>query len=429
MPPGPPRHWPPRRGATLVLLAAAAALVAACSGEEEADGGAPQGATAEARASANDAGVDHDTDRFAERPPEAGGLGGSGADAPDWPWERAAAGEDVPAEVPLEEIVEGGPPPDGIPPIDDPVLEPVEEAADWLEPEDPVMVVEHAGEVRGYPLAILTFHEIVNDELGGEPVVVTYCPLCNSGLVFDAEIDGQVLDFGTSGRLWRSNLVMYDRDSRSLWSQFSGEAIVGDRVGQELDRLPMQMVGFAELAERWPDAAVLSRDTGHERPYGRNPYSGYEDGDPFLFDGETDGPLAQMDRVVAAGGDEDPLAVPLERLAEDRVVRTTIADDPVAVLWAPGAASALDDADLADGRDVGQTGVFDARADGRELTLRPGQEDGRFVDDETGSTWTVTGEAIDGELAGTQLERRAHDDTFWFVQHAFRPETRLVDGS
>ena len=411
--------------ATTGLLVLAGLVLAACTGSEGPGSGLT---TSEALAEAGDTGVDHDTDRFAERPPEAGGLGAADADAPDWPWERAAGGEDVPAEVPLDEIVSGGPPPDGIPPIDDPVFESVDEADDWLEANDPLMVVDHNDEVRGYPLAVLTFHEIVNDELGGDPVVVTYCPLCNSGLVFDAEVDGQVLDFGTSGRLWRSNLVMYDRDSRSLWSQFTGEAIVGDRVGQQLERLPMQMVGFAELADRWPDAPVLSRDTGHERPYGQNPYSGYEDGDPFLFDGETDEALAQMDRVVAAGEDDDPLAVPWDRLTEEQVVHTDIGGEPVVVLWAPGAASALDDATISDGQEVGQTGVFDAEVNGRELTFAPADdEDGRFVDEQTGSTWRITGEAVDGQLAGTQLERRNHDDTFWFVQHAFRPETRVVD--
>lgn len=348
-------------------------------------------------------------------------------DPPEWPWERAAAGEEVEQAVSLAEIRSGGPPPDGIPPIDEPRFESVEAAGEWLAERDPVMVVEAGGQVRGYPLAILTFHEIVNDTVGGRNVVVTYCPLCNSGLVFSREVEGETVSFGTSGRLWNSNLVMYDRATRSLWSQFTGEAIVGVRTGAELERLPMQIVALGEFADRWPEAPVLSRDTGHDRPYGTNPYAGYEGGSPFLFDGETGGPLAQMDRVVATGGDADPVAYPWERLERERVVHDVVAGQRIVVWWAPGAASAVDSRDISEGAEVGQTGVFAAEADGQPLTFAPAEADGRFVDDATASTWTVTGEAVDGPLAGTQLDRLAHDDTFWFTQHAFRPDTRVQD--
>ena len=348
---------------------------------------------------------------------------------PAWPWDLAAEGEEVPASVPLEEIRPGGPPPDGIPPIDDPVFESVTDASEWLEPQDPVLVVDHGGQARAYPLAVLTYHEIVNDVIAGDPVLVTYCPLCNSGLVFDPVVDGEVLDFGTSGRLWHSNLVMYDRATRSLWSQFTGEAIIGERLGADLERLPMQMVALSEFEARWPDGAVLSRDTGHSRPYGDNPYVGYDSSDsPFLFDGDTDGSLPQMARVVTTGGDGDPVAYPWEALERERVIADVVDGDPAVVLWAPGTASALDSASISDGEDIGAAGVFRSAVDGDELSFDP-EGDERFRDAETGSTWTVLGEAVDGPLAGTQLERMTHDDTFWFVQHAFRPETRVEDPS
>ena len=349
------------------------------------------------------------------------------SEPPEWPWDLAEAGVDVPASVPLEEIRSGGPPPDGIPPIDDPVFESVAEADEWLEPREPVQVFELGKDVRAYPLAILTFHEIVNDVVDGEPVVVTYCPLCNSGLVFERTIDGEVLDFGTSGRLWNSNLVMYDRATRSLWSQFTGEAIVGERLGQELERLPMQIVSWDEYRTSWPDGQVLSRDTGHNRPYGENPYSGYDSSaSPFLFNGETGGPLPQMERVVTLGGEEDPVAYPLSLLAEQRVITDDVAGEPIVVLWSPGTASALDTRDIPKGKDVGATGVFRPSVDGQELTFEPhGEED--FRDMQTNSTWTVLGKAVAGPLQGEQLERVAHDDTFWFVQFAFRPETRVVE--
>ncbi|CAN5178092.1 DUF3179 domain-containing protein [soil metagenome] len=358
-----------------------------------------------------------------------GSAGEPSGSPPPWPWDRAAAGQDVPASVPLEEIRSGGPPPDGIPPIDAPVFEGVAAASGWLQPRDPVLVVDLAGEARAYPLAVLTYHEIVNDVVAGEPLVVTYCPLCNSGLVFERTVDGEVLDFGTSGRLWNSNLVMYDRATRSLWSQFTGEAIVGDRLGTRLERVPMQIVALSEFAERWPDGRVLSRDTGHDRPYGTNPYAGYDSAkSPLLFDGETGGALAQMARVVTTGGQVDPVAVPWKALQRERVVADTVDGEPVVVLWAPGTASALDSAAISEGEDIGAAGVFRPVAEGRELTLVPDGDD-RFRDEETASIWTVLGEAVDGPLAGTQLERVAHDNTFWFVQYAFRPDTRVVDPS
>ena len=349
------------------------------------------------------------------------------SEPPEWPWDLAEAGVDVPASVPLEEIRSGGPPPDGIPPIDDPVFESVAEADEWLEPQEPVQVFELGKDVRAYPLAILTFHEIVNDVVDAEPVVVTYCPLCNSGLVFERTVNGEVLDFGTSGRLWNSNLVMYDRATRSLWSQFTGEAIVGERLGQELERLPMQIVSWDEYRTSWPDGQVLSRDTGHNRPYGENPYSGYDSSaSPFLFNGETGGPLPQMERVVTLGGEEDPVAYPLSLLTKKRVIADEVAGEPIVVLWSPGTASALDTSDIPQGKDVGATGVFRPSIDGQDLTFEPhGKED--FGDMQTNSTWTVLGKAVAGPLQGEQLERVAHDDTFWFVQFAFRPETRVVE--
>jgi hypothetical protein len=351
------------------------------------------------------------------------------SEPPPWPWELEAAGETVPSSVPLSEIRSGGPPPDGIPPIDDPVFESVEDADDWLEPQSPVLVIDLGGDARAYPLAILTFHEIVNDVVDDRPVLITYCPLCNSGLAFERTLGGEVLSFGTSGRLWNSNLVMYDRDTRSLWSQFTGEAIVGTRLGDTLERLPLQIVSWQQFLNDWSDGQVLSRDTGHNRDYGRNPYTGYDTSSrPFLFDGDTGGPLPQMERVVTTGGDDDPVAYPLTALQDVRVILDDVADDPVVVWWTPGTASALDRASIDAGADVGATGVFCRSVDGQELTFTPDGDD-RFIDAETGSTWTVLGIAVDGPLAGTQLERIPHDDTFWFVQFAFRPETRVEGGS
>jgi hypothetical protein len=335
--------------------------------------------------------------------------------------------------IPLEEIVSGGPPPDGIPPIDDPVYESVGDAAGWLGDDSPVMVVDVDGAVRAYPLAILTWHEIVNDTVGGVPLVVTYCPLCNSALVFERTVDGpdgeELLDFGTSGRLYLSNLVMYDRQHQNLWTQFEGEGVVGERfLGTQLTRVPAWLFGFAELLELHPDAQVLSRDTGFDRDYGRNPYTGYdaEDQDPFLFRGELDARFPPMTRLVGLADGDDAVAITLDHLTEQRTVEAELADRTVVVLWSPGQASALDTASIDAGRDVGQTAAFIAELGGQHITLEASGTDGRFVDADTGSAFDLRGRALDGPLEGQLLQPIPHDDTFWFVWVAFRPDTELI---
>jgi len=351
-------------------------------------------------------------------------------EARQWHWNQPDC---LPASsIDLEQIVDGGPGPDGIPPLDAPQFESLEAAARWLEPSSPVMVVELGGEVRAYPLAILTWHEIVNDELAGTPLAITYCPLCNSALVFERTVDGpdgpEVLDFGTSGRLYQSNLLMYDRQHRNLWSQFEGESVVGERfLGTRLKRLPAWLLGFGQAAELHPDATFLSRETGWNRDYGRNPYTGYDrvDGSPGLFLGDPDTTLPPMTRLVGLQRDEAATAILLDHLAQQRVVEVELDGHPVVVLWAPGQSSALDERQIDDGRDVGQTAAFEAELDGQPLDLRPGSQPGRFIDRTTGTVFDLRGRAMSGPLRGN-LTPVLHDDSFWFVWVAFRPGTEVV---
>lgn len=204
------------------------------------------------------------------------------------------------ALVPLDEIISGGPPPDGIPAIDRPAFVTPAVADAWLEGAEPVLALQVGGDARAYPLQILMWHEIVNDVVGGKPVAVTYCPLCNSGLVFERVVDGATLDFGTSGKLYKSDLLMYDRQSHSLWAQMEGRAVVGDRAGTRLGRLPANTISYEDFKAIFPRGTVLSRETGHRRAYGRNPYEGYDhpDGRPFLFRGQPDPRRPAMERVV-----------------------------------------------------------------------------------------------------------------------------------
>ena len=193
--------------------------------------------------------------------------------------------------IPLDEIVSGGPPKDGIPAIDRPRYVPVAEARAWLRDKEPVLVVEGGSVVRAYPYQVLIWHEIVNDDVAALPLAVTYCPLCNTALVFRREHGGRILDFGTTGRVRHSDLVMYDRQTESWWQQATGEAIVGELAGERLEAYPARTASWREFRESHPQGEVLSRETGFDRPYGRNPYVGYD---------RRSGPIAPV--LPAQGG-------------------------------------------------------------------------------------------------------------------------------
>ena len=331
--------------------------------------------------------------------------------------------------VPYNELFSGGPPRDGIPPIDSPRFESTESADQWIEDLEPVILLDHMGEVRAYPLQILTWHEIVNDEIAGDPIAVTFCPLCNTALVFlRPTIEDVILTFGTSGNLRYSDLVMWDRQTESWWQQFTGEAIVGDLTGTRLDSLPAAIVSWADFKSKHPDALVLSIETGFQRSYGRNPYAGYDNINslPFAFVGDLDAQLPAMARVVGISlEDGQGGAFSLDVLRENQVLNETLGELPIVLFWKSGTASALDSGSIAAGRDIGTSGVFSARINGRVLTFSA-VDDGLFRDQETGSTWDIFGEALAGSLAGSKLFPLPHHDTFWFAWAAFIPEGELT---
>ncbi len=328
------------------------------------------------------------------------------------------------------EVLSGGPPPDGIPPIDDPQFVDVAAADAWLNDPEPVLVVQVGDDVRAYPIQILMWHEIVNDTVGGEPLAVTYCPLCNSAITFRRVVRGVEVTFGTSGNLYNANLVMYDRATESLWNQLDGRAVIGLLTGEELERLPSVMISWADVKATHPDAKVLDRDrTGYRRNYGTNPYTGLDDpnGQPFLFRGDVDVRAKAMQRIVAIENGKAAVAWALDAISGDgpTVTPGAFAGDPLVIFWEPGQSSALDTSDIADGRDVGNVGVFSPVVDGQELTFRV--DDAGFVDDQTGSRWDIFGEATSGPLSGTRLVPITFVRTFWFSWAAFRPDTDLIE--
>ena len=330
--------------------------------------------------------------------------------------------------VPYDEFLSGGVPRDGIPPLDEPRFESIADADTWLEDVQPVVALEINGAARAYPLAILTWHEIANDHLGGVPVSVTFCSLCNSAVAFDRRVGDATLDFGVSGNLRNSDLVMWDRQTESWWQQLTGEGIVGVYAGYRLDLVPAQLVSWRDFKDAFPNADVLSRETRHRREYGRNPYGGYDrvDQSPFLFDGRPDDRLLPMERVAALTIDGMPLAFPFMTLEEERAINYVANERNIVVLFQPGTASALDQSRIAESRDVGSTGVFEAGLDGQKLTFRLGADG--FTDNETGSVWNVLGQAVSGPLAGQSLTPVVHGNHFWFAWAAFAPETEIYRG-
>ncbi|MFQ5535509.1 MAG: DUF3179 domain-containing protein [Sphingomonadales bacterium] len=253
--------------------------------------------------------------------------------------------------VPLDEIVGGGPPKDGIPSIDRPVFAPLSDI-EGLADAEPVITVEIKGYTRAYPLRILIWHEIVNDEIAGVPVAVTYCPLCDSAIVFDRRVDGQVLEFGTTGKVRHADLVMYDRQTESWWQQFVGEAIVGEMTGAVLKMIPARVESVARFRERGPRGLVLVPSRMGLRQYGASPYADYDTRRrplPHFFQGAYPKGIAPMARVVRIGRH----AWPLKRLRKEQ----RIEHGNLILTWAAGQNSALDEREIIRGRDIGNVVV------------------------------------------------------------------------
>ena len=333
--------------------------------------------------------------------------------------------------IDLSDLRAGGPPKDGIAALRGAGVNFVAaaEADEWLDDEEPVIALEVNGEARAYPLQILIWHEIANDVIGGVPVVVTFCPLCNTAIVLDARVDGEPREFRVSGLLRHSDLVMYDREEESLWQQVTGEAIVGVHTGKRLTLLPSQIVAWGDFKEAFPGARVLSRDTGHSRDYGRNPYVGYDRvGSRTLFPVDfDDGRLDAKERVLTVELNGEAVAFPFSALSARVVIEAVVGGEAIVAFWQPGALSALDADFIIGSRNVGSAGAFSPLIGSERLTFEG--RDGAIVDAGTGSTWSVLGRAISGPLQGRALEGVVSGNHFWFAWSIFEPQTRVVTGS
>jgi hypothetical protein len=333
--------------------------------------------------------------------------------APGAAGQRSNNSQEIKHIVPLDQIVSGGPPPDGIPSIDNPKFLSVVDASKFLKDSDLVVGLTVNGQTKAYPLLILVWHEIINDKLGGVPVAVTYCPLCFTTQVFNRTISGHVVEFGTSGKLYNNNLVMYDRLSGSLWSQALGEGIVGTHAGESLKRIAFDLAYWKDWKQLYPNSMVLSTDTGFTRPYGVDPYGDYYTSDQLFFPiSNVDKRLGLKETVVGLGNEGQYKAYVLHQIDTSKVINDKVGNKSI-VLFSlyPRMVRA-----------------YVPIIDGQTLDFQYNTTANKITDKQTGSEWNFDGLTVNGQMKGKQLNRLPFDEGFWFEWAAFHPQTRIYPG-
>ncbi|WP_299292126.1 DUF3179 domain-containing protein [Nitrosopumilus sp.] len=313
--------------------------------------------------------------------------------------------------IPLDKIKGGGPPKDGIPSIDNPVFANVS-GSQFMSDSDTVIGLEINGEAKAYPLFILVWHEIVNDKVGGTPVSVTYCPLCYTNQVFERVIDDREVEFGTSGKLYNSNLLMYDRLTDSYWSQALGLAVKGELTGYQLDLVPFDVITWGDWKKLHPDTLVLTTDTGHIRSYATDPYGSYYTEPRIMFPVEhSDDRLHPKEIIIGFSINGIYKAYPQNDIESSGLINDSVGETSLMLV------SFFSE----------NSRAFDRTINGQTLEFE--MIDGEIVDLSTNSVWNYDGLAISGEMKGEQLERLPIEPGFWFEWVAFHPDTLVYGDS
>ena len=307
--------------------------------------------------------------------------------------------------------------------ITEPRYETIEQADGWVSGNEPVLAAFAGGQARAYPLRLLIWHEAVNDWLGGSPLLVTYCPRCNSAAVFERSAGTLTPKFGAASVLRSENRILFDEGTESWWQQASGESIAGEFAGLRLRPAESALISWDDFKHTYPEGTILSQSSGFDLDYEFNPYFNVDFSQPPPSTGETDPRLPPRARVLGLLSDSGALAFPFSAFDLSPAANVTVGGTPVAVFWQRGTSSPLSSANVAQGRDVGAAVAFDARLEERRLTFRA--ERGAFLDEQTGSTWSITGEALNGPLAGSRLNVFPHVNSFWSCWSAFRPGTTV----
>ena len=328
---------------------------------------------------------------------------------------------------------------DEIPAIDQPMYYSISEAEREYFEFEPLILVEHDMKAKGYPLSVLLYHEIVNDSIVGTDSTlyysVTYCPLCNSAIVFNrkTKIKGEelLLDFGVSGMLRNSDMIMYDRQTESWWQQFTGQGLVGEYAGVGLDFLTAPVISMEEFSLFFPDGKVLSKETGFKNSkgndynYGTNPYIGYDTDDtPFLYDGQVDDRLPPMERVVDITINGKHKIYPNTDLAREVVINDEFEGKNIVIFHTKKIVSVLDSAAIEESKTIGGVAAYFAFVDGKKLSFID-KGGGMFMDQQTKSIWNVKGQCIDGKLEGKYLNMITHGNHFAFAMLAFHPDCAI----
>lgn len=312
--------------------------------------------------------------------------------------------------IPLDKIKGGGPPKDGIPSIDDPVFADVNNSQ-FVADSDTVIGLEINGEAKAYPLFILVWHEIVNDEVGGVPVSVTYCPLCYTNQVFERVIDGNVVEFGTSGKLYNSNLLMYDRYTESYWSQALGMAVKGELTGYQLNLVPFDVITWGDWKTLHPDTVVLTTDTGHIRSYATDPYGNYYTEPRIMFPVENqDDRLHPKEIILGFSQDGIYKAYRQNDVESKKIINDSLDNNPIMLVSMFSQNSR----------------AFERTLNGDILEFEISND--KIVDTSTGSEWNYDGLSISGPYEGEQLKRIPMEPGFWFEWVAFHPDTLVYGG-
>jgi hypothetical protein len=301
--------------------------------------------------------------------------------------------------------------------------------------KEPIMFVEINGEAKAYSLNMLSVHEIANDTLGGIPILSTFCPLCNSGVVYDRRLTFKgkehILEFEVSGMLRKSDMVMADKQTETWWQQLMGEAIVGELAGATLKVIPSLVISVDEFFTRFPNGKILSKSAGNEESqkyYGQNFYKNYDaaDGKPYgrFFDSTSiDQRLAPMERIVDIRSIGEFKIYTFSKAKELGVINDEFNSKNIVAFYKSGLVSILDKKDITESRDIGTVTIFNSLLDGEVLTFR--KEGEIFIDNNTNSHWDITGRCYEGKLVGKELDIEPHGNHFAFAFLAFHPETQI----
>lgn len=329
-------------------------------------------------------------------------------------------------QIQFSDILSGGPPRDGIPPIYKPSFESITEASTWLPDSEPVLVFQKGKEARAYPYRILIWHEIVNDVYQGQSFIVTFCPLCNSAIIFNTHFQGQNHLFGVSGKLRNSDMIMWDHTTESWWQQMTGQAVVGDATGTQLEMLPSPAISFGTYKSIFSQGKVLSQNTSFFRSYGNNPYADYENSaHPFLMKGKIDGRLPALSRVIGIEWKREFYILPLFEIANKKWGRLPIKDGKQLIFFNLSLANAaLDRRSIKNSKLIDHVTIWEPPANEEEIEF---YWDKNTLKDKTKQlSWNALGQGLRNGKSVEQLKPVHFGVHFSFAWLAFHPKSQFL---